>query len=158
MDTFISIFHSSICPPQPKGAYEINVRLIEILEREDFAGDPEKVPYKYIDNLTMLCSTVKLDAWMDDELKVKLFPFLLKVKAKDWLCSKPAGYFKSYKCISDAFLQYYFPQKKIYKRRFDIMTFKQSNNENLVPAYGRFLKAHLIICLIVYCCIYFMEV
>jgi hypothetical protein len=44
MDTFISIFHSSICPPQPKGAYEINVRLIEILEWEAFAGDPEKVP------------------------------------------------------------------------------------------------------------------
>ena len=49
-------------------------------------------------------------------------------------------YFKSWKGIADAFLKYYHSQKKIYMRRFDIMTFKQTHDENLIPAIDRFLK------------------
>ena len=88
----------------------------------------------------MLCSTFKLEAWTDDEMKLKLFSFSLKGKAKDWLRSKPVGDFKSWKGIADAFLKYYHSQKKIYMRRFNIMTFKQTHDENLIPTIERFLK------------------
>jgi hypothetical protein len=64
----------------------------------------------------------------------------LKAKAKEWLCSKPAGDFTSSQGISNAFISYYCSKKEIYERRFDIMTFKQSNNEDLLQSYNRFFK------------------
>jgi hypothetical protein len=63
----------------------------------------------------------------------------LKGKAKEWLRSQRDGYFESWQGISNAFLSRYFSQKKLYDRRFDIMTFKQCNSEELIPAYNRFL-------------------
>ena len=83
---------------------------------------------------------MRLPAWTDDELKLILFPFSLKGKAKEWLYSKPAGDFTSWQGISNAFHAYYYSQKEIYERRFDIMTFKQSNNEDLLQSYNRFFK------------------
>ena len=124
----------------PNGAYEINVGLIKLIERETFAGDPKDNPYKHIETFNMLCSTVRLESLTGDELKLKLFPFSLKGKAEEWLRSKPKGHFKSWEGISESFLQHYFPKKMIYNRRYDIMSFKQSNNEKLIPAYIRFLK------------------
>jgi hypothetical protein len=111
-----------------------------IIEREAFSGDPENDPYKHIDNFTTLCSSVKLNMLTDDEVKMILFPFSLRGKAKEWLRSQPEGCLKSWQGISNAFLNYYFSQKKIYDHRFDIMTFKQSNNEDLMQAYDRFLS------------------
>jgi hypothetical protein len=121
-------------------SYEIKLELILIIQREAFAGDPENNPYQHIENFTTLCSMVRLPAWRDDERKLILFPFSLKGKAKEWLYSKPDVDFTSWQGISNAFLSYYYSQKEIYERRFDIMSFKQSNNEDLPQSYNRFFK------------------
>jgi hypothetical protein len=93
---------SNISLPHPKGAYEINPELIMSIENETFVGDPEGDPYKHIYNFTSLCSLVKLSMLIDDELKLKLFTFSLKGKAKEWFCSQPE-YFESWQGIYNAY-------------------------------------------------------
>ena len=90
---------------EKNGAYEINVGIIKLVEREFFAGDPEDDPYKHIETFNLLCSIVRLKSLTDDELKLKSFTFSLKGKVEEWLSSKPMGHFKSWKGISESFLQ-----------------------------------------------------
>ena len=120
--------------------YEINPMWINMIMEIAFAGDPDNDPYEHIDKFTSLCSTVKANGWTNDKLKLYLFWFSLKGKAKDWLKSHPAGHFNSWKAISKAFLGKYFSEKQTYERRLHILNFKQSNNEDLIQAYSRFSK------------------
>ena len=89
--------------------------LIKLVEKESFAGDPEDDPYKHLETFNMLCSMVRLESLTHDELKLKLFPFSLKGKAKESLRSKPTRHIKSWEGISESFLQDYFPKKLIYE-------------------------------------------
>ena len=50
-----------------------------------FYGNTNEDPYKYLDEFLEICSTVKIQNFTDDALKLTLFPFSLKDKAKHWL-------------------------------------------------------------------------
>jgi hypothetical protein len=44
-------------------------------------------PYKHLDEFIEICSTIRLQNFLDDALRMRLFPFSLKDKAKYWLNS-----------------------------------------------------------------------
>ena len=94
--------------------YEINPMWINMIMEIAFARDSDNDPYEHIDKFTSLCSTMKEIGWTNDKLKLYLFRFSLKGKAKDWLKSHPTGHFNSWKGIYEAFLSKYFSQKKTY--------------------------------------------
>ena len=50
-----------------------------------FYGNTNEDPYKHLDEFLQICSTVKIQNFLDDALKLTLFPFSLKDKAKYWL-------------------------------------------------------------------------
>ena len=63
--------------------YEIKSSTIQMLP--SFYGNTNEDPYKHIDEFLEICSTVKIQNFSDDALKLTLFPFSLKDKAKYWL-------------------------------------------------------------------------
>jgi hypothetical protein len=60
-----------------------------------------------------------------DIIKLKLFRFSLRGKAKDWLLSLPKNSIDSWAKCKDAFIGKYYPPAKIIALRSDIMKFRQ---------------------------------
>ena len=67
-------------PPIEATQYEIKSSIIQMLP--SFCGLANKDPYKYLDEFLEICSIVKIQNFSDDSLRLKLFPFSLKDKAK----------------------------------------------------------------------------
>ena len=72
-------------PPVEATQYEIKSSIIQMLP--SFYGLSNEDPYKHLDEFLEICSTVKIQNFSDDALRLKLFPFSLKDKAKHWLNS-----------------------------------------------------------------------
>jgi hypothetical protein len=64
-------------------------------------------------------------------IKLKLFPFSLRGRAKDWLLSMPRNSIDSWDKCKDAFIGKYYPLAKIITLRSDIMKFRQFDNKHV---------------------------
>jgi hypothetical protein len=72
-----------------------------------------------------------------DIIKLKLFPFSLRRRAKDWLLSLPRNSINSWVKCKDAFIGKYYLPAKIISLRGDIMKFKQFDNEHVAQPWER---------------------
>src|SRR3954470_205705 len=72
-----------------------------------------------------------------DIIKLKLFPFSLRGKDKQWLLSLPRNSIDSSIKCKDAFIGKYYPLAKIISMRREIMKFKQLDNEHVSQAWER---------------------
>ena len=67
----------------------------------------------------------------EDSIRLRLFPFSLKDKAKIWLHSHAPNTFTTWDDLSRVFLNKYFPPGKMVKFRIDITSFSQLEDESL---------------------------
>ncbi|XP_020271670.1 uncharacterized protein LOC109846842 [Asparagus officinalis] len=74
----------------------------------------------------------------DDAIKLRLFPFSLRDKARPWLQSLPPGSITTWDQLSEAFLTKYFPPSKTAQLRNQITTFTQKESESLYDAWERY--------------------
>nr|ABD63156.1 Retrotransposon gag protein [Asparagus officinalis] len=74
----------------------------------------------------------------DDAIKLRLFPFSLRDKARAWLQSLPPGSITTWDQLSEAFLAKYFPPSKTAQLRNQITTFTQKEGESLYDAWERY--------------------
>ncbi|CAN6476748.1 unnamed protein product [Victoria cruziana] len=65
--------------------YEIKASTINMLP--SFYGLASDDPYHHLDEFLDVCAMVRISYIEDDALRLRLFPFSLKEKAKDWLKS-----------------------------------------------------------------------
>ena len=52
-----------------------------------FHGEPHEDPYQHLDDFLEICSIIHIQDLPNDALKLILFPFSLKDRAKTWLRS-----------------------------------------------------------------------
>ena len=74
----------------------------------------------------------------EDAIRLRLFPFSLKDKAKSWLNSLPAGSITTWEQLAQKFLAKYYPPGKTLKMREEITLFCQAENEGLHEAWERY--------------------
>ena len=67
----------------------------------------------------------------NDAIRLRLFPFSLKDKAKSWLLNSNANSYTTSEVLSKAFLCKYFSPRKTTKLRNDITSFYQAECESL---------------------------
>ncbi|GAV66881.1 hypothetical protein CFOL_v3_10391 [Cephalotus follicularis] len=72
-------------PAVQTAQYEIKSSIIQMLP--SFYGLANEEPYKHLDEFIEICSTFKIQNLLEDALKLILFPFSLKDRAKQWLYS-----------------------------------------------------------------------
>ncbi|XP_020272344.1 uncharacterized protein LOC109847526 [Asparagus officinalis] len=84
------------------------------------------------------CDTLKMNGVSDDAIKLRLFPFSLRDKARAWLQSLPPGSITTWDQLSEAFLAKYFPPSKTAQLRNQITTFTQKEGESLYDAWERY--------------------
>jgi hypothetical protein len=70
-------------------------------------------------------------------IKLKLYPFPLIGRAKDWLIYLSRNSIDSWVKCKDAFIGKYCPPAKIIALRSDIMKFRQFDNEHVAQAWER---------------------
>ena len=82
--------------------------------KDPFSGLPSEDVATHLNSIVDLCDIVKL----------KLFPFSLRDRAKTWFSSSPKNSIDSWNKCKDAFISKYFPPAKVISLRNYIMNFK----------------------------------
>src|SRR5215203_2580947 len=117
--------------------FEIKPALLNLVMRDQFSGVSSDDVAAHLNNFVELCEMQKYKDVDGDIIKLKLFPFSLRGRAKDWLLSLPKNSIDSWTKCKDAFISKYYPPTKIISLRSSIMNFKQFDNEHVAQAWKR---------------------
>ena len=72
-------------PPIPANNFEIKPAIIHMVQANQFGGSPIEDPNAHIATFMEICDTFKHNGVSDDAIRLRLFPFSLRDKAKNWL-------------------------------------------------------------------------
>src|SRR3954468_21463598 len=112
---FLSI---PIAPPAPDATfYEIKHALLNLVMKEQFSSASSDDDAAHLNNFVELCDMQKYKDVDGDIIKLKLFPFSLRGKAKEWLLTLPRNSIDSWTKCKDAFIGKYYPPAKIVSMR-----------------------------------------
>ena len=129
---------SIVRPPIQANNFEIKPALLHLVQQEQFGGNSNEDPNSHIASFLQLCDTMKVNGASDDAIRLRLFPFSLRDKAKSWLQSQPQGSIVTWNELVTRFLTKYFPPSKSAKMRQEITSFSQHDGEVLYDAWERF--------------------
>ncbi|CAN6482738.1 unnamed protein product [Victoria cruziana] len=116
--------------------YEIKAATINMLP--SLYGLANEDPYRYLDLFLDVCATVKISNVEDGALRLRLFPFSLKDRARDWLKSlPPAVSIYMWEDLQREFLKKYFPIGKTNHYRRAILLFTALEGESFHQAWER---------------------
>src|SRR3954470_1945656 len=104
--------------------------------KDQFSGAGEDVAL-HLNNFFELCDMQKYKEVDGDIVKLNLFPFSLRGRAKEWLQSLPKNSIDSWDKCKDAFIGNYYPLAKIIQLRSNIMNFSKLDNEHVAQACER---------------------
>src|SRR4051812_19021195 len=116
---------------------EIKPALLNLVMKEQFSGISTEDAASHLNNFVEICEMQKYRDIDGDIVKLKLFPFSLRGRAKDWLLSLPRNSIDSWVKCKDDFIRKYYPPAKIISLRSDIMKFRQSDGEHVAQAWER---------------------
>jgi hypothetical protein len=105
--------------------------------KEQFFGASTDDAAAHLNNFVELCEMQKYKDVESDIIKLKLFPFSFRGKAKNWLLSLPKNSIDSWAKCKDAFIGRYYPPAKIIALHNNIMKFSQLDNEHVAQAWER---------------------
>jgi len=121
-------FISTPIPPATSAeAFDINTALLNLVMKDQFLGSPNEDPASHLNTFVELCDMQKKKDMDNDIVKLKLFPFSLRDKAKAWFSSLPRNSIGTWDKCKDAFIAKYFPPAKIISLRNQIMNFKHQD-------------------------------
>ncbi|CAL2246504.1 unnamed protein product [Prunus armeniaca] len=103
-----------------------------------FYGLPNEDPLTHIKNIFNAVSSFPLTGVTEDQLRIRVFPYTLKDKAKYWLNSLKPGSLTTWGAIQKKFLEKYFSTQKTDMLRDKILLFAQQDDESFCEAWERF--------------------
>ena len=107
--------------------YEIKPSTIQSLPA--FLGLTHENPYDFLSDFQIICSTIQLTRFTKDTLRMCLFPFALKERAKHWFQSVELGFITSWDQLQQFFLKKYFPIGRTDDTRRAITSISQYEGE-----------------------------
>ena len=125
-------------PTIQENNFELKPITLQLLQGIQFHGLAQEDLNAHILNFLEECDTVKYNRVSNDAIRLRLFPFSLKEKAKHWLISASLDSITSWDDLSNKFLTRFFPPAKAAKLRIDISSFYQYEGESFYEAWERF--------------------
>ncbi|XP_062114496.1 uncharacterized protein LOC133825591 [Humulus lupulus] len=103
-----------------------------------FSGMPTEDPHLHLRSFLEVSDSFKLQGVSEEALRLKLFPFSLRDRARSWLNTLPPDSVTNWNDLAEIFLRKYFPPTRNAKFRSEIMSFQQLEDESTSDARERF--------------------
>lgn len=117
---------------------KLNSGFINLLPK--FHGLAGEDPYRHISEFLITCSVMVHEGILEDQIRLRAFPFSLLGNAKDWLYYMPARSFSTWTALHKSFLEKFFRASRIGSIRKDICGIKQMNVKTFYEYWERFNK------------------
>ena len=103
-----------------------------------FYGLENEDPYNHLNDFHAICQTFKYENFSDDDVKLRLFSFSLKDRARSWLNTLSATSITSWEQMVTKFLNKYFLVHKTNVIYREILEFTQKEDKQLFEALKQF--------------------
>ncbi|XP_057772985.1 uncharacterized protein LOC130992391 [Salvia miltiorrhiza] len=118
--------------------FELKTGLITMVQQNQYGGKAVEDPNAHLAQFLELCSTVKINGVPDDIIRLRLFPFSLRDKAKSWYQTLQLGANPVWGDLADLFLRKFHPPGLTLKLKMDILQFQQFDGETLAETWERY--------------------
>ncbi|KAH9668539.1 hypothetical protein KPL70_021450 [Citrus sinensis] len=119
--------------------FELKPVMFQMLQTVgQFNGLPNEDPHFHLKLFLEVSDAFKIVGATQDALRLRLFPYSLRDRARAWLNSLPSDSITTWNELADKFLIKYFPLTKNAKLRNEITYFHQLEDESLYEAWERF--------------------
>ncbi|CAM8947961.1 unnamed protein product [Rhodiola kirilowii] len=118
--------------------FDLKTSTIQMIQSNQFSRRDNEDPNSHLTTFLKVCATFKINGFSEDAKLLRLFPFSLTGRAKDWLRSQTPDSFTTWEELAVAFLNKYFPPSKTAYYRNQITNFSQLDGENLYEAWERY--------------------
>ncbi|KAL5555033.1 hypothetical protein UlMin_037269 [Ulmus minor] len=118
--------------------FEIKPSFIQMVQSNQFGGMSKDDPNAHIAYFLEVCDLYKINGVSDDAVRLRVFPFSLRDRAREWLNSVPSESITTWDELVHKFLSKFFPPAKTAKLRNEITSFTQYDQESLYEAWERF--------------------
>ena len=119
--------------------FELKPNMIQMVQNGVvFNGIDGECPSRHLKDFLEICDTVKNDQVHPDCVRLRLFPFSLKGRAKSWLENQPSRTFTTWEGLAEAFLEEFFPPYMTDAIRDRINHFTQHKGELFHETWNRF--------------------
>ncbi|RVW77500.1 hypothetical protein CK203_053472 [Vitis vinifera] len=106
-----------------------------------FHGMESENPYSHIKEFEEVCNTFQKGGALIDLMRLKLFPFTLKDKAKIWINSLRARSIRTWTDLQAEFLKKFFPTHETNGLKRQISNFLAKENEKFCECWERYMEA-----------------
>lgn len=131
--------HNSITAPTiDRRDFELKPSLISAIQQRQFFGNPTEDPNEHLTKFVQFADIVIAHGVTNDALRLRLFPFSLRDRARAWLQSLSSNSITSWEQLNTVFLAKYFPPSKNFALRAQINGFRQKDTKSLYDAWERF--------------------
>ncbi|KAD6454877.1 hypothetical protein E3N88_09583 [Mikania micrantha] len=125
-----------VTPVRHGRSFEVRPAVLSSLPT--FHGRATEEPYQHLQEFKQFCQVTGGQGFLADEVKLILFPFGLKDRAKEWFSTLPAASIYTWAEMKQQFLSEFYTMKKTTEARAVIRNFKQKGGELFHEAFTRF--------------------
>ncbi|KAG9442016.1 hypothetical protein H6P81_017870 [Aristolochia fimbriata] len=126
---------SAIVRPKVPSNFEIKTQILSMIQNNyQFGGLSNEDPNEHIEKFLEICDTFKFKDVTNEAVWLRLFPFTLRDRAKNWYHTLPPESIRTWDELQRKFLGKYFPPAKTIKLRNAISNFMQEHDEQLYEA------------------------
>ncbi|XP_062080318.1 uncharacterized protein LOC133785073 [Humulus lupulus] len=119
--------------------FELKPVMFQMLQTVgQFSGMPTEDPHLHLRSFLEVSDSFKLQGVSEAALRLKLFPFSLRDRARSWLNTLPPDFVTNWNDLAEKFLRKYIPPTRNAKFRSKIMSFQQLEDESTSDAWERF--------------------
>ncbi|KAJ9545398.1 hypothetical protein OSB04_025105 [Centaurea solstitialis] len=132
--------HSGILRPKIKAAhFALKPLMFSMIQTNgQFSGTAVEDPHSHLKSFMQITDSFRIPGVSPSALRLSLFPFSLKERARAWYDSLEPDSITSWNQMAEKFLKKYFPPTRNAKSRLDISTFKQWEDEAVPDAWERY--------------------
>ncbi|XP_058764753.1 uncharacterized protein LOC131638223 [Vicia villosa] len=130
--------NSIAAPAIEANNFELKPTLLSAIQQNQFSGNATEDPNLHLSVFLQYADTVKANNVSAEAIRLRLFPFSLRDRARAWLQSLLANSVTTWNELKKVFLARYFPPSKTAMLRAQINGFRQKENESLFEAWERY--------------------